>query len=123
MHTTQEEYVFDAISDDGEFVTIAPSKTLTFKESLEALFDTRDVRDDVLGSTTAYMTESRAAVERAAREVGGQVVATSNKVAGEATQLGNSIRSTFVPSPAQQNERVSLLSSQVPDEQSGGTFV
>lgn len=104
----QEEFVLSAIHDEGDFVTITPNKKLNFQESLEALFDTTDVREDVVGSTSTYVTRSAKAVGRAARDVGDTVVSTSTKVVDGTKELGTSIRATFTPKAT---ESSSLLKS------------
>eukprot|EP00035_Acanthoeca_spectabilis_P036748 m.41461 g.41461 ORF g.41461 m.41461 type:complete len:467 (-) comp8216_c0_seq1:1159-2559(-) len=105
---SHEEFVLSAIHDEGDFVTITPNKKLNFQESLEALFDTTDVREDVVGSTSTYVTRSAKAVGRAARDVGDTVVSTSNKVVDGTKELGTSIRATFTPKAT---ESSSLLKS------------
>lgn len=116
----QEEYMMDAINDEGDFVTISPNKTLSFKESLGALFDTTDVRDDVMGSSTSYMSRSADAVKKTAVDISNHVVATTNKVSNGAGQVGTSLRTTFAGPSSTEN--TGLLGKKASTETEAGTF-
>eukprot|EP00037_Helgoeca_nana_P005894 m.54917 g.54917 ORF g.54917 m.54917 type:complete len:477 (+) comp16829_c0_seq1:53-1483(+) len=117
---SHEEYMMDAINDEGDFVTISPNKTLSFKESLGALFDTTDVRDDVMGSSTSYMSRSADAVKKTAVDISNHVVATTNKVSNGAGQVGTSLRTTFAGPSSTEN--TGLLGKKASTETEAGTF-